>query len=143
MIKDRREEESMKQKIYRKICEIPLRDFQPIPQLVTESHIPEKPYCSVIDAHNHLTIGEYKFGKHKRLRPKIDWNHETLISIMNSAGVEKIIDLTPFYGEKLKVVLDFHRPYKDRFVVFGSIDFTKIDSHKFASETRRMIIQNF
>lgn len=62
---------------------------------------------------------------------------------MDSAGVERIIDLTPFWGERLKAVLDFHQPYRDRIVVFGSVDFTKTGSPKFASEVRRAITHGF
>ncbi len=120
-----------------------LKDFRPVPQLVTHEHIPSKPVCSVVDAHNHLTIEGYDFGKIKAARPKVDWDHGLLLSIMDLAGIERIVDLTPFYGEKLKTVLDFHRPHGDRIVVFGTVAFDEVDSPKFPSEVRKTIVEGY
>uniref|UniRef100_A0A832IER2 Amidohydrolase n=1 Tax=Pseudothermotoga hypogea TaxID=57487 RepID=A0A832IER2_9THEM len=124
-------------------CRLLLKDFHPFPQLVTEGHVSIEPTFPVIDAHNHLTMGGYNFGKMKRTKPRIDWDHNLLLSVMDAAKVEKIVDLTPFYGEKLKAVLDFHRPHSDRIVVFGTVDFERVDSPKFPSEVRKAIVQGF
>jgi predicted TIM-barrel fold metal-dependent hydrolase len=102
-----------------------------------------EPTFPVIDAHNHLSMRGYSFGKMKRTKPMIDWDHNLLLSVMDAARIEKIVDLTPFYGEKLKAVLDFHRPHSDRIVVFGTVDFERIDSPKFPSEVRKAIVQGF
>jgi len=120
------------------MIEIKLADFKPIPMIVSEQHIVSKPKFPVIDAHNHLTIS-FKV----RNEPNLDWDHKKLIDILDESGVDKIIDLTPFWGEKLRKVLDFHRPYKNRIVVFGGIDFSKIDDKKFASEVKEDLTRNF
>ena len=129
--------------VNKRICRVSARNLEPIPQLVTESHIPDKPCVPVIDAHTHLTMGPYRFGKIHQIRPRIDWEHSWLFALMDSVGVEKIIDLTPFFGENLKAVLHFHRPFSDRIVVFGSVDFSKVGSQSFHSEARRIIVEGF
>lgn len=120
------------------MSDIKLSDFRPIPMLVTKHHIISKPKFPVIDGHNHLTVS-FENGNNLDL----SLNHEELTDILDRSGVKKIIDLTPFYGKELKKVLDFHRPYKDRVVVFGSVDFSKIDNKNFAFEVQNDLKENF
>lgn len=121
-----------------RVNDIKLSDFKPVPMLVSEQHIVSKPRFPAIDAHNHLTVS---FAS--KNEPNTNWDHKELINTLDESGVEKIIDLTPFWGEKLRKVLDFHRPYKNRIVVFGGIDFSRIDDRDFASKIKETLTKDF
>ncbi|WP_372590337.1 hypothetical protein QO062_09680 [Fervidobacterium pennivorans subsp. carthaginiensis] len=125
------------------ICEVPPLDCEPVSQLVREQHIVPRPCVPVVDSHTHLTMGRYRLGKMSNIKPKIDWDHKQLFEMLDFVGVEKVVDLTPFYGEKLKAVLDFHSPYKERIAVFGTVDFTTVDSKDFFKIVKKNIVDGY
>lgn len=95
-----------------------LLDWEPIPQLVVKETLVAKPRYPVIDIHNHLRDLD-------RL--------EDYLETMDEAGVWKVISLDgrsadDFYIEHLRAC---QRVSKNRFVVFFTPDFSKIDEPNF------------
>jgi len=93
-----------------------LRNFRPIPRLVTQKTHVETPRFPVIDAHNHLAE---PFGGGWDRRPVPE-----LLDVLDAAHVRVYIDLDGGWGEH---VLDHHLDYfknaaPERFVVFGGVD---------------------
>jgi len=95
-----------------------LKDFRPVPKLVTKSTFINKPRFPVIDAHNHL--GE-TFGDGWINRPL-----DEILATLDEAGVVGYVDLDGGWGED---IFDLHlsrlSPAADRFRVFGGVDWGK------------------
>jgi len=96
--------------------DILLKDYRPRPELVTETHLVNKPLVPVIDGHNYISS---QFGHPWEDRPV-----KELLDLMDEAGVEVIVDLDGGFGEQyLTKHLDhFKRTAPERFYVFGGVD---------------------
>ena len=98
--------------------DLKLLDWEPVSQLVVKSTKVLKPKFPVIDIHNHLR------------------NHEMTadyLDVMDKTGVWKVVSLdgrsvNNFYEEHLQVL---QKVSKDRFLVFFTPDFSKIDEPGF------------
>jgi predicted TIM-barrel fold metal-dependent hydrolase len=98
--------------------DLKLLDWRPKSQLVVEETTILKPKFPVIDFHNHLRAHD---------------NAEKYLEEMDKAGVMKCVSLDgrsekDFYKEHLKRLFSVS---KDRFIVFFSPDFSKIDEPDF------------
>ena len=96
--------------------DILLKDYRPRPELVTETHLVNKPLVPVIDGHNH--IGS-QFGHPWEDRPV-----KELLDLMDEAGVEVMVDLDGGFGEQYltKHLGHFKKTAPERFYVFGGVD---------------------
>ena len=95
-----------------------LTEFCPHPKLVTRTTLVDKPRFPVIDAHNHLGNS---FGG-----GWINCPLNEILKALDEAGVVGYVDLDGGWGED---ILDFHldhlAPAKDRFRIFGGVDWSK------------------
>ena len=98
---------------------IDLRDFQPIPALVTHQTMVNRARFPVFDAHNHLG-GEFGGGWDRRPASE-------LIDVMDLAGVTTLVDLDGGWGEQiLEAHIDkFKAAAPERFLMFGGIDWSR------------------
>lgn len=105
-----------------------LLDWEPIPQLVVKETIISKPRYPVIDIHNHLRNLD-------RL--------EEYLRVMDETGVWKVVSLDgrsegDFFREHLEAV---NRVAKDRFIVFFTPDFSRIDERNFGQREAERLEQ--
>jgi predicted TIM-barrel fold metal-dependent hydrolase len=97
-----------------------LSDFAPRSQLKVAAHAIEVPRYPVIDYHNHLDA----------LDPR------EALRIMDTCGVEKIVNITMRTGEAAFEVIDrFHRAAPDRFAAIGWMDWSDIERGDFVQLT--------
>lgn len=95
-----------------------LRDYAPRTVLRLPDNTPARPKFPVIDAHNHLGTVFGSFSGEWLDRPVSD-----LVEMMDSYGIEAIVDLDGLWGTALDRELDrYIESYPDRFVVFAGID---------------------
>jgi predicted TIM-barrel fold metal-dependent hydrolase len=100
-----------------------LHEFQPNPQLVTQSTLIEKPRFPVIDAHNHLGGAFESIWASRSV--------SELLDLLDEANVRAYVDLDGGWGEDiLHSHLDKYKAFApDRFVVFGGVDWSKWKEH--------------
>jgi len=116
-----------------------LKDYKPIPKLITKETAIQSPRFPVLDAHTHL--GE-EFGGGWSNRPV-----KELLDVLDEAHVDILFDMDGGWGEDiLQARLDkYKNPYPDRFVFFGGVDWSKWDEYgnrfgAWAAERLRMQI---
>lgn len=95
-----------------------LKDYRPLPKLVTKVTQITEPRFAVIDAHNHL--GD-EFGRGWTRRPVSE-----LLDVLDEARVRAYIDLDGGWGED---ILNHHLDYfksaaPERFAIFAGVDWT-------------------
>ena len=100
-----------------------LTDFKPVPKLVVQETLIEKPRFPVIDAHIHL---QAPFGGDWLNRPL-----ESLLDALDAAHVKAVVDLDGGWGE---AILDTHLAHfkesaPERFVHFGGVDWAQWETH--------------
>lgn len=100
-----------------------LRDYKPVPRLVTRPTLVSRPRFPVIDAHNHLG-GD--FGGNWDKRPVAQ-----LLDILDEAGVRACVDLDGGWGED---ILERHldtikAAAPERFLMFAGVDWSKWPEH--------------
>jgi predicted TIM-barrel fold metal-dependent hydrolase len=94
---------------------LPLRWYAPQPELRLPRPEVLRPRFPAIDAHNHL--GGPFAGRWRNV-PAAD-----LLELMDSVGLEAIVDLDGGWGRRLERALDrLQRPHPQRFAVFAGID---------------------
>ena len=100
-----------------------LKEFKPIPKLVTRQTVIEKPRFPVIDAHTHL--GE-EFGGGWSNRPV-----KELLDVLDESNVEILFDMDGGWGEDiLQTRLDKYKSsHPDRFVFFGGVNWSKWEEY--------------
>lgn len=99
---------------------LPLSDFHPVSCLRTATHPIERPRFPVIDFHNHLDSTD-----------PLD-----VLSVMDQAGVERIVNITMQVGNAAHAVMDrFQRAAKDRFYTIGWMDWDGLERHDFVQRT--------
>jgi len=103
--------------------DILLSSFQPTPKLVVPQTVITTPKFPVIDAHNHLAA---PFGGAWDERPITE-----LLDALDSAGVQKYVDLDGGWGETLLHRHLDHIKAKapERFLVFGGVDWAQWAQH--------------
>jgi predicted TIM-barrel fold metal-dependent hydrolase len=100
-----------------------LKDYTPIPRLVTKTTHVSRPRFPVIDAHNHLHSGSPRRWEERPV--------DELLAVFDEAGVQASVDLDGGWGED---VLDAHlKRFKEaapeRFLIFGGIDWQGWQEH--------------
>ena len=94
-----------------------IMDYRPRPSLVVETHQPRKARFPAVDVHCHW---------------KEDQDPRKMIRAMDERGVRTAVNLSGDWGEKLDRMLErFHKFAPDRFVIFCSPDFSRIDEPDF------------
>ncbi len=95
---------------------IALEDYRPRQAMRTEEHHVPLPVVPAIDAHNHLGV---PFGG--------DWSTRSaaeLAAVMDSAGVERIVDLDGGWGDALRAeVTRWQEALPGRVAVFAGLDY--------------------
>jgi predicted TIM-barrel fold metal-dependent hydrolase len=95
-----------------------LENFRPRSKLVTKTTLVERPKFPAIDAHNHL--GHY--GGNAIEVASID----EVCAELDKAGITHYIDLDGGWGEaELQRHLEYVAPRRERFQVFGGVDWDK------------------
>jgi hypothetical protein len=95
-----------------------LEKYHPRPTLVSKTTLVEKPRFPAIDAHNHL--GD-EFGGGWIHRPLSE-----LVDVLDQAGIARYVDLDGGWGEEvLRKHLDQLAPARERFLVFGGVDWSQ------------------
>lgn len=93
-----------------------LSEFAPRSQLKVAAHVVQQPRYPVIDYHNHLDS----------LDPR------EVLGIMDSCGVERIVNITMRTGEAAHEVIDrFNRAAPERFAAIGWMDWSGIERGDF------------
>lgn len=96
-----------------------IKDYQPRPMLVTESHPVAVPKFPAVDIHTHFELGV---------------DPQALIDAMDRLRVTRIINLSGGWGEQLDQMLEkFHTFAPDRLVIFCNVDFSRVDEPEFGS----------
>lgn len=97
-----------------------VRNYRPVPMLVTEVHKPQMAKFAVVDIHCHWGL-ELESGD--------------LIDAMNKRGVRRVINLSGGWGEKLDAMLaKFARVAPERLLIFCTPDFSRIDDPDFDTQ---------
>ena len=97
-----------------------LRNYRPEPSLVTKQTRMDKPKFPVIDVHCHWTLRE---------------DPKALLRAMDDLGVTRAVNLSGGYGPGLEAMLErFHPAAPDRLLVFGNLDFGRIDDGSFGAD---------
>lgn len=100
--------------------DLKLSDFHPRSSLTTKVTLVEKPRFAVIDYHNHLD--------------SLDPNQ--VLQIMDSCGVEKIVNITMQVGEAaLRIIDRFRTAAPERFSTIGWMDWTGLHRPDFVQLT--------
>ena len=112
--------------LFAQSADLKLLDWRPVSQLVVKETRILKPKFPVIDIHNHL----------RRLE-----NMKKYLEEMDKAGVWKCVSLDgrskdDFFKEHLRVS---HSVSKERFIIFFSPDFSKIDEPNFGEKEARRL----
>jgi predicted TIM-barrel fold metal-dependent hydrolase len=93
-----------------------LDQFRPRSALRVAAHEVRRPRFPVVDAHNHLGS---PFGGDWASRPPTD-----LITTLDEAGVEMIVDLDGGQGDALSAEIErWQRAFPDRIAVFAGLDY--------------------
>jgi predicted TIM-barrel fold metal-dependent hydrolase len=93
-----------------------LADYRPRPTLRVPVHEVRLPRYPVVDAHNHLGSA---FGGDLATRPPAE-----LITTLDTAGVEMIVDLDGGQGDALSAEINrWQTAYPDRVAVFAGLDY--------------------
>ena len=114
--------------------EITLRDYRPKSKLRRPDHPVDRPAYPAIDAHNHLGMEPFAG----------DWPARSaaeLAAILDEAGVERVIDLDGFGGDRLRREIErWQEPLPDRVAVFSGLDYDAwaADEHFGDTEARRL-----
>ena len=94
-----------------------IADYQPRPNLVTEAHSISRSKFPAIDIHCHWGL---------------DKDAHQMIKAMDERGVKRAVNLSGGWGEQLDQILEkFYRFAPQRFVIFCSPDFSRIDEPNF------------
>lgn len=95
-----------------------LQNYRPKSQLVTKTTLVDRPKFPAIDAHNHLGT----FGGNAIKTATID----QVCDELDKVGITHYVDLDGGWGEEvLQIHLDYVAPRKERFQVFGGVDWAK------------------
>ncbi|WP_428940339.1 amidohydrolase family protein [Fontivita pretiosa] len=98
-----------------------LKDYDPLPALVTRQTPIDKPRFPVIDIHCHWSI---------------DRDPQALLTAMDRLGIRAAVNLSGGHGDELKEMLaKFTAAAPDRLLIFANIDFDRIDEPDFAQRT--------
>ena len=99
-----------------------LKEYRPVPKLVTPQTLIQRPRFPVIDAHNHL--GDFGGGWDKRPLPE-------LLDAMDAVDVRLYVDLDGGWGEDIldRHLEKFKAPAPERFMCFGGVDWSKWPEH--------------
>jgi len=107
--------------------QLPLREWQPTPQVRTATTAEIRPPCAVIDAHAH--IGRW-------LTPDGDWAQphvDRLLELMDSCQVRGVVNLDGRWGDELEANLDrYDRAHPGRFATFCQLDWSELAEPGFA-----------
>ncbi|HEX2806490.1 MAG TPA: amidohydrolase family protein [Kineosporiaceae bacterium] len=98
-----------------------LRDWRPVAQVKAPSTTVSRPAVTCIDVHNHL--GRW-------LSSDGDWlvkDVRELLDVMDTCGVETIVNLDGRWGEELTANLErYDRAHPGRFITFAHFDWTAL-----------------
>jgi len=109
--------------------DILLKDYQPRPELVTETHLVNKPMFPVIDGHNHIGL---PFGHPWEDRPV-----KELLDLMDEAGVEVMVDLDGGFGEQylIKHLIILKKPPRNGFMCSAELICSSLQKRAIALAT--------
>lgn len=117
------------------IRELKLRDWEPRSMMVTKTSRVEKPYCPVVDMHNHLGSGK------DRLTPVVVKKH---LEEMNAAGVKTVVNLDGGWGDRLKETLAaLDEAHPGRFLTYALINFEGIDDADWSEREAKQLEASF
>ncbi len=105
-----------------------IHEWQPRPSLTVAQTTITRPRFPVIDAHNHLgeLLPGASFAGEWPRRPV-----EELIDVLDTAGIEAIVDLDGQWGDTLKRELArYQERYPERFAVFTGLDYSVMSSER-------------
>lgn len=101
------------------IRDLKLKDWQPKSMMVTKETKVEKPAFPVVDIHNHLGSGKDYLTPERVKR---------ILTEMDAAGINTVIDLDGTWGDRLKQTLDaLDKNHPGRFCTFANVNFDGID----------------
>lgn len=110
-----------------------LQDYMPRSELVVERVEVTRPKFPVIDAHMHfgpLTNGPDFASK---------YDTQAEVEKLKEHGIEKVVTLEVSWGEELDRMLRKLEPHLDFFVVFASVDVSRLDEPDFEKSVRRTL----
>src|SRR5450756_2406884 len=92
-----------------------LKDYEPRPTIVVDSHLVERPKFPAVDAHNHLGFRTDAFGYARdgeTGRP----DASALIDVMDRCDIRAMANLTGWWGDVLRRQIDrYEGAYPGRF----------------------------
>lgn len=112
-----------------------LQDYMPRSELVVERVRVARPRFPVIDAHMHF--GPLTNG------PGFDKKYDTKAEVekLRELGIEKVVTHEVSWGEELDRVFRKLEPCLDFFVVFGSVDVSRLDDPDFEKFVRKTLLE--
>lgn len=97
-----------------------LSDFQPVSEIRSTQHVPQRPRFPVVDYHNHLDS----------LEPR------AVLEVLDQVGVEKIVNITMQTGEAAhRIMKRFQDTDRHRFYTIGWMDWTGVHRNDFVQRT--------
>ena len=108
-----------------------LSEFNPKSELIVEQHEVLKPKYPAVDFHTHISLRKGQYNMADEMKDLEDY------------GVAAVVNLDGFWGERLDFVLEQAKQYKDRIIIFGSVDVTKIDEPDFGEYAVNIVRENY
>src|ERR1700694_1623938 len=107
-----------------------IAEYSPKPTLVVPQHPVTRAKYPFIDVHNHQwSLSPEKVDK--------------LVADMDSINLRIMVNLSGGYGDRLKEnVAILKERYKDRFVVFANLDFSRIDDADYGKRAAAQLEQD-
>lgn len=116
-----------------------LKDYEPRPTIVVDSHLVERPKFPAVDAHNHLGFRTDAFGYARdgeTGRP----DASALIDVMDRCDIRAMANLTGWWGDVLRRQIDrYEGAYPGRFYTFASVDWLRSAEPGFGEWAARQI----
>ncbi len=103
--------------------ELPLSEYRPVSELVTDSNVPEAARFPVIDAHTHL--GRWLASWVGRPNEWLVDDVESWLTAMSAYGVQAFVNLDGRWGDELEQNLErFDRAHPGRIATFAHVDWS-------------------
>lgn len=109
-----------------------LREFIPKSELVTEEHTVSVPRFPAIDIHCHY---RHMFKEDGIFKDGIELDE--CVRTFMKYGVERVVNLDGFWGDRLNKNKNAIHPFEDRIIFFGSVDTTRIGDKDFGKYAQK------
>jgi len=115
-----------------------LREFMPKSELVTEEHTVSVPKFPAIDMHCHY---RHMFKEDGIFKDGMEPGE--CVRYFMEFGVERVINLDGYWGDRLDKIISAIHPFEDRIIIFGSVDTTRVGDKDFGKYVQKTIEESY